>query len=84
MRLNISDILDMIVGQDQLTEESQTEAHSEVGQATVSAAEVLDVTNVLEDFFIHQQQFVVTQIQMFQFVKFVENSWSEFLDVVVI
>ena len=45
---------------------------------------MLDVANVFEDFFIHEQQFIVTQIQMFEFVKFVEDPRSEFLDVVVV
>ena len=84
MRLYIPNIFDMIVGQYQISQKSQAKTNPEVGQTTGTAAEVLDITNVFEDFFIHEQQFIVTQIQMFELFKFVEDPGSEFLDVVVV
>ena len=84
MRLQVSETLDVVLRELQNSQEPETKANAEVCQSTGAAADVLDVPDVFENFLVHQKQLVVTQIQVFELVKFVEYSRSKFPDVVVI
>ena len=84
MRLQVVETLDVVVGELQNSQEPETKANAEVCQSTGAAANVLDVPDVFENLLIYQEQLIVTQIQVFELVKFVEYSRSKFPDVVVI
>ena len=84
MRFQVGETFNVVVGELQDFQEPETKANSEVCKPAGAAAEFLDVPDVLENLLVHKEQLVLTQIQVFEFVKFVENSRSKFPDVVVI
>ena len=84
MRLQVRETLNVVVGELQDSQEPETKANPEVCQPAGVAADVLDVPDILENLLVHKEQLIVTQIQVFELVKLVEYSGSEFPDVVVI